>query len=313
MNNQGCKVRPQVSEPVPKFALALFCFSCFVIVGFCNLGCGAETTKSQGMIASGEVRGEKFAEGAQKTREAQAESSKPNVNPASFSETEPARISADSGKTYSNDELLGRFEPSTHSDFMSIKAPYTKKDGMRMRSEAGYAFIAMWKHAKKDGITLDIISSTRNFEHQSGIWNRKWKALGAKKGMSAAEKAVHIMRFSAMPGCSRHHWGTDIDLNSLENGHFEAGGVGAATYQWLVKHASDYGFCQVYSARSTGRATGYEEEKWHWSYLPIAQPMLTAFLEQISYADIIGFEGSEKAKEIAVIKNYVSGISEACQ
>ena len=49
-----------------------------------------------------------------------------------------------------------------------------------------------------------------------------------------------------MPSTSRHHWGTDIDLNSLNNSYFSSG-KGLKEYDWLTTNANHYGFYQVYT------------------------------------------------------------------
>jgi LAS superfamily LD-carboxypeptidase LdcB len=109
-----------------------------------------------------------------------------------------------------------------------------------------------------------------------------------------------------MPGTSRHHWGTDIDLNSLENSYFEVG-EGLKVYQWLLQHAHEFGFCQPYTSKATGR-TGYEEEKWHWSYTPLSVPLLQQYMNTITLEDISGFQGSETAAQLDVINTYVAGV-----
>jgi zinc D-Ala-D-Ala carboxypeptidase len=225
-------------------------------------------------------------------------------------------IAADSTKTpvqiYPLNELMGRINQATHPDFRLIKKPYTQLGEMYLRTAAAAAYEEMWHAAQRDGVYLTVVSSTRNFDRQTAIWNGKWAQL-AKKRINGAEKAKQIMLYSAMPGCSRHHWGTDIDLNSLNNTDFSAGAKWNKTYEWLVKNAASYGFCQVYSARSTGRSTGYEEERWHWSFTPLAKVMLEQYVGQVQVSDIKGFEGSAHATELDVIKNYVLGISEACK
>jgi len=110
-----------------------------------------------------------------------------------------------------------------------------------------------------------------------------------------------------MPSTSRHHWGTDMDLNSLDNSFFESG-QGLKIYQWLVTHAAEYGFCQPYTSKVEGR-TGYEEEKWHWSYLPLSGFFLEEYKKKVSNKDIKGFNGSEVASSIDVIRNYVQGVA----
>ena len=117
--------------------------------------------------------------------------------------------------------------------------------------------------------------------------------------------AIDILTYSSMPGSSRHHWGTDFDLNSLDNNFFESGD-GLIIYDFLSRCAGEFGFKQVYS--DDVNRTGYKEEKWHWSYMPIAEEMLKAYNTTISTDDFSGFNGSSVADSIDVIKLYVNGI-----
>ena len=214
--------------------------------------------------------------------------------------------------------LLGQFDPITDSRFTKLKDEHTEGSarGGVLRSEAYSAFEKMAVAAKQEGVTLTIISATRNFESQKRIWENKWngKTLVEGKNLTTVkdkvERAKIILHYSSMPGSSRHHWGTDMDLNSLENSYFESG-EGLKIYQWLQTHASEYGFCQPYTSKSDGKRTGYEEEKWHWSYLPLSKQLLEDYVNSISYKDIAGFKGSETAPSIKIIEQYVQGIS--CQ
>jgi hypothetical protein len=78
-------------------------------------------------------------------------------------------------------------------------------------------------------------------------------------------------------------------------------------YQWLTTHGAKYGFCQPYTSKAAGR-TGYEEEKWHWSYWPLSKELLNAYVKSVHYSDIKGFKGSKTAKSINAIEKYVQGI-----
>ena len=62
--------------------------------------------------------------------------------------------------------------------------------------------------------------------------------------MDSLKAAKTILLYSSMPTTSRHHWGTDMDINSLENSYF-ASGQGLKEYTWLKKNAAKFGFCQV--------------------------------------------------------------------
>lgn len=211
-------------------------------------------------------------------------------------------------KTYSKVDLLGQFEPSKHADFSLIAKEHTSKEGIYMRTEAYKAFQEMSAAAKKEGVTITIISATRNFNYQKGIWEKKW--LREKyKGWSELEKVKDILKYSSMPGTSRHHWGTDVDFNSVELAYFTSG-TGLKLYNWLMAHGADYGFYQTYTDKKAGR-TGYEEEKWHWSYMPVAKEMLKQYNAIITYDDISGFSGSASAKSADVVALYVNGIDAA--
>ena len=213
--------------------------------------------------------------------------------------------------SFSTSDLLGKFSPSKHRAFVRIDPQYANRKGLYLRKEAYAAFKKMHVAARKAGVHLVIVSATRNFYAQKSIWERKWTGKRKVKGLNSQltdlQKATVILRYSAMPGTSRHHWGTDIDLNHLENDYF-AQGKGLKIYQWLRKNASTYGFFQPYTSKAKGR-TGYEEEKWHWSYAKTARQMHAAYQQRVTHQTISGFAGSGTAKKLHVIQHYVNGIS----
>ena len=211
--------------------------------------------------------------------------------------------------------LLGKFDPATHPLFSKLEDTHARgsaKDGY-LRTETYEAFKKMSAAAKQDGVELVIISATRNFDSQKRIWENKWEGRTMVEGINLTtikdpkERARLILLYSSMPSTSRHHWGTDMDLNNLNNDYFLTG-EGLKIYQWLTTHAAEYGFCQPYTNKEGGR-TGYEEEKWHWSYLPLSGEFLETYKKQVSYKDITGFKGAESAKPMVVIKNYVEGVA----
>jgi zinc D-Ala-D-Ala carboxypeptidase len=210
-----------------------------------------------------------------------------------------------SSGTITKDELLGKFDPAKQIDFIKIEKQYSSKEGIYLREQAYDAFKKMFVAASKENVPLVIISATRNFDYQKSIWEKKWLQENYK-GWNDLQKVNDIMKFSSMPGTSRHHWGTDIDLNSVTPSYFDSG-KGKVIYDWLVKHGSEYGFYQTYTNKSGGR-TGYSEEKWHWSYLPLASLYLKQYNEMISYSDLKGFSGSSSAKAAKSIELYVNGI-----
>lgn len=207
--------------------------------------------------------------------------------------------------------LSGKFNPAKHPAFVKVPKKYANRAGYYMRKEAFDAFKKMYAAAKKDKVNLVIRSATRNFFYQKSIWDRKWKAK-RKKIPQSLQRVRNILQFSSMPGTSRHHWGTDIDLNSFNNAWFSTG-EGLKVFNWLSKHAATYGFCRPYSPKGQQRLTGYNEEKWHWSYYPLASQMLKDAEGLLTDDKIVGFAGSEHAKSLAIVKNYVFGVHPSCR
>ena len=216
--------------------------------------------------------------------------------------------------------IMGNFDPAKHPDFVLVDAKYADRQGLYLHKETYNAFLEMYKAAKEDGIKLIIRSATRNFNYQKGIWEAKWngrRKIENNKDASKAypepeARALKILEYSSMPGTSRHHWGTDFDLNAFTNEYFEKG-EGLKIYEWLRQNASSYGFCQPYSPKGSERPHGYNEEKWHWSYLPLAQPLTALAGNELKDNMIQGFDGAETAKKIGVVEKYILGINKDCK
>jgi len=205
--------------------------------------------------------------------------------------------------------LLGKFDYKKDSSFIFVESKYASK-ALYLRKETYSKFIEMYDAAKKEGVSLTILSGTRNFYEQKDIWNRKWAEFSRLGDSISIIK--EILLYNSMPCTSRHHWGTDIDLIKVYNSYFDAGS-GLKAYKWLNENASKYGFCQVYDDKKITKRTGYELEKWHWSYIPLSSKYLKRYNELINYSMINGFKGSDLAKKIDPIKLYVNGINKTCQ
>src|SRR5688572_169012 len=231
-------------------------------------------------------------------------------------DTLPKKYIHEVAEEFTVNYIMGHFDPAAHPDFVSIDLAHADREGLYLRKDVYEAFQRMYDHALKDGIQLQIRSATRNFNYQKGIWEAKWTGERLIEGgenlaettPDPKERALKILRYSSMPGTSRHHWGTDIDLNSFDNSWFEEG-EGLNIYNWLKKHASTYGFCQPYSA---GREHGYLEERWHWTYMPVSQKLTALAKNELKNEMIKDFQGSETAALIDVVKNYVLGINGDC-
>lgn len=216
--------------------------------------------------------------------------------------------------------LMGHFDPASHPDFVLIDTIHADRPGLYLQRDTYAAFIKMYDAAMRDGVRLQIRSATRNFAAQRGIWERKWTGETLiENGQNASvvypdpvQRALMILKFSSMPGSSRHHWGTDMDLNSFDNSWFESGS-GLDIYTWLSLHAREFGFCQPYTAKGTDRPYGYEEERWHWSFMPLSQPLTQMAADSLKDDMISGFPGSEVAPQLKIVERYVLGINPECE
>ena len=190
-----------------------------------------------------------------------------------------------------------------------------------LREEAASALKKMLSEFRKDhpGIKITVRSSFRSFYDQKYIWNSKFDgtALVSGKNLSREFKnhqarSREILKFSSMPGTSRHHWGTDFDINSLYNEYYNTG-EGKIIYEWLKKNAGRFGFCQPYTE---GRSGGYSEEKWHWSFKPLSEVFINDY-NRLYEKDIkrfikkSGFSGIDSSINNAL--EYVNEINGDCR
>jgi len=243
--------------------------------------------------------------------------------PASSDTSSDGASELDNAETASpatdTNHLLGHLDPAADGRFARVAKPYGSRRDLYLLREVNAAFVAMHKAARREGVSLVVVSATRNFKDQKRIWQRKWTGAQLVDGRDLAKtipdpiaRARAILKYSAMPGTSRHHWGTDIDINSVEPAYFKSG-KGAKVYAWLAANARRFGFCQTYTAKGQTRPHGYEQEPWHWSYCPIAKRYLNEYAEQITYDHITGFPGAHVAPDLKVIPHYVMGINPDCR
>jgi zinc D-Ala-D-Ala carboxypeptidase len=204
--------------------------------------------------------------------------------------------------------LTGRYDYTRDTSFTKVDRMYSN-NSVYLKKETYASYKKMYAAALKDGVKLSIISGTRNFNDQHYKWDTKWRH-GQYAGIkNTAVKTTNMLRWWSMPGTSRHHWGTDIDMTNM-NLSFYKSPAGKKMFDWLSKNAAKFGFYQPFNA---GRSTGYQEEKWHWSYLPLSKIYLREYIKQVSYMDIFGFNGSHTAKELGIIQNWVLGINPVCK
>lgn len=209
----------------------------------------------------------------------------------------------------------------------------TAVDGHKLHPDAADAYLAMQKAAAANGIELAIASGFRSLDRQLSIWNRKWRGklpLRSKEGqlldvssLDDMEKMHAILHWSALPGSSRHHWGSDFDIydprpfqnNELKlqlvpGEYIDESGPCYELWQWLTRHAHESGFFFPY-ARYQG---GVAQEPWHLSYRSVStqcqkQLSLELLAETI---DSLAIEGKPIILDnLAQIKNqYIDTITE---
>lgn len=152
-----------------------------------------------------------------------------------------------------------------------------KLEEHQLTPKTAAAFCAMQVAALQDGIDLQLVSAYRSFERQQYIWEDKYKRYTAQ-GLTPKEAIQRILEYSTIPGTSRHHWGTDIDITDvnapkqkrlLVPEKFHGNGPFTLLHQWMKKNAQRFGFYLVYT-KSPNR-TGFSYEPWHYTYLPEAK------------------------------------------
>ena len=159
-------------------------------------------------------------------------------------------------------------------------------DSIRLEVNTYKAFKKMEAAAKRDGIYLKIVSAYRGFERQKLIWNNKYEKFTNDFSLEPEKAISEIIRFSTVPGTSRHHWGTDIDIidgnfpdeeNVLVSEKFEKDGLFYKVKNWLDNNSENFGFYLTYTNDKNRK--GFEFEPWHYSYKPVSLKYYRALIK----------------------------------
>ena len=167
-------------------------------------------------------------------------------------------------------------------------------EGTGLQADCWAAVHALQASAAQAGFDLQVASGFRSFDRQLAIWNGKARGerpvhddngrLLDVTGLPEVDRVDAILRYSALPGASRHHWGTDLDV--FDAAALPAGyrlqltpeevadeGMMGPFHRWLDEElARGVGFFRPYF-RDTG---GVAVERWHLSYAPLATACETA-------------------------------------
>jgi LAS superfamily LD-carboxypeptidase LdcB len=210
-------------------------------------------------------------------------------------------ITLNQEEEYSIIELMGKTDIDLYGE------------GINLRKQAHDAFLSMKKAAYSDGIDLKIVSSFRSFQRQEVIFERKFITYTEDDGMEPLAAIDKIIEYSTIPGTSRHHWGTDIDVidgypktngDVLVPEKFGTGGPFENFKKWMDENSVLYDFHLVYTDNPKRR--GFKYEPWHYSYAPISKPMLEAFRSKniVQLLQLEEFYGAEHFT-IGFLKNYI--------
>lgn len=180
-------------------------------------------------------------------------------------------FSAEMQPTFTRSQLIGKGNPDIVGD------SYTSK----MHKEAKAAFQKMKKAAAEAGINLEVVSAYRSFQRQKEIFEGKYNRF-TNEGLTPMQAIEKIIEYSTIPGTSRHHWGTDIDIidggasprpkSVLQPELFHGQGPFCKLKEWLTENANNFGFYEVYTDNANRK--GFKYEPWHFSYAPVSKPML---------------------------------------
>lgn len=193
----------------------------------------------------------------------------------------------------------------------------TNLQGHRLHSAIISDFLALQHAAKTAGLELTIASSFRDFNRQSIIWNNKLAGLRPVYNkqqqrvdlttLSDIDKCIAIMRYSALPGASRHHLGTDLDVFDqaavsedyqlqLTPDEYQSGGPFAPLTQWLDANLTKFGFYRPYQLDLGGVAP----EPWHISHIQQSQELVAQLSEQALFNCI---QNSDLLAKQAILDN----------
>ena len=141
----------------------------------------------------------------------------------------------------------------TFDDLVNVDKPYSTSNDILVRKIMYDNLIKMIDAAKKDNITLYVVSGYRTYSKQSSLFETSKN----KNGLN------HALMYSAKPGHSEHELGLAVDLNTTNNG-FEK----TKEYAWLKQNAYKYGFILRYP-KDKEFITGFAFEPWHYRYVGV--------------------------------------------
>ncbi len=222
--------------------------------------------------------------------------------------------------SYSNMNLSQKYDLK---NLMGIYDSHIVGDTIKLEQNTLIAFNKMHEAALKDGIDIKIVSGFRDFERQMLIWNNKYKKYTTEYKLSPTKAIEEIIRFSTIPGTSRHHWGTEIDIIDASDDKYKdeedvlltekyENGIFTKLKRWMDVNSERFGFYLTYVNDKSRK--GFEYEPWHYSYKPVSFELLNTFIKNdigsiISTTTMEGKEFISKDFINKYIDEYVKGVN----
>lgn len=119
---------------------------------------------------------------------------------------------------------------------------------------------AMIEASKNAGVNLWISSAYRSNDTQSYLYDKETDYY-TNMGYSETQARELARKSVAVPGTSEHEIGLAVDFNNVSE-DFKY----TPEYDWLCKHASEYGFIQRYP-EGKEKITDIIFEPWHYRYV----------------------------------------------
>ncbi len=138
-------------------------------------------------------------------------------------------------------------------NLVNMSREYTSGGQFLLAGVAYEKYVEMADAAKKEGLSMRVVSAYRTQDYQRNLYNSRVRTTGQ----------VNADNYSARPGYSEHQTGLAVDINSTKFS-FEY----SPEYKWLLKHAHEYGFILRYP-KGKEWITGYSFEAWHFRYVGV--------------------------------------------
>jgi D-alanyl-D-alanine carboxypeptidase len=149
-----------------------------------------------------------------------------------------------------------------------------------LQEQAMTAWRRLQATADQEGVQLELVSAYRSVDRQRQIFLRELRALslqqqgreytGQEIAAGVADRWIkEVLRYSSIPGFSKHHSGYTIDISDPSSGHGFTEFAQTRGFTWISAHnylnAKRFGFIPSYPAGAVGQ--GPEPEPWEYVWV----------------------------------------------